>query len=175
MHLIENKNIFKHQQSNNFIIKQKGGQTMTNKKGMSDVVTTLIIILLVIAAIGIIWVVVKPFISGGAQQFDVKSKCLNVDVQPVMAKCDATGLCDVTVRRNAGGDDFSGIKMIFYDANLATYSNESVGVIPVLETKLIEKIPTGKNVTKVEVAVYFNDASGNPTYCDASSSYTLPA
>ena len=44
---------------------------MTNKKGMSDVVTTLIIILLVIAAIGIIWVVVKPFISGGAQQFDV--------------------------------------------------------------------------------------------------------
>jgi len=146
---------------------------MTSKKGMSDVVTTLIIILLVIAAIGIIWVVVKPFISGGAGQFDIKSKCLSVDVKPIMVRCNETGICDVTLKRSAGGEAISGVKIIYYDANLQTNSTISAGTIDEQMTKLVSGISTGLNVTKVEVAVYFNDASGKPTYCDAASSYTL--
>ena len=152
-----------------------------SKKGMSDVVTTLIIILLVIAAIGIIWVVVRPFISGGTEQFDIKSGCLNVNLQIVKAICNSsTNLtnCTVTVKRADSGKEFniSGVYLIFTDANLATKRIEVPVNIPQLASVLVlpnneSGVSNTKNITKIEVVAYFNDKSGKPTYCDAASSY----
>jgi len=82
---------------------------MKNTKGLSGVITTLIIILLVIAAIGIIWAVVQPFIKGSGEKFDINTKCLNVGVEPTKLNC-AGGACNVTVKRSEGEEEIAGVK-----------------------------------------------------------------
>ncbi len=76
---------------------------MKKTKGLSTIVATLIIILLVLVAVGIIWVVVRNVIEGGAQQIQGSNDCLAVEVKPTKVLCQVSpgdagnnGTCDVT-------------------------------------------------------------------------------
>ncbi|MBU4308751.1 MAG: hypothetical protein KJ566_03070 [Nanoarchaeota archaeon] len=142
---------------------------MKNTKGLSGVITTLIIILLVIAAIGIIWAVVNPFIKDSGEEFDTTTKCLNVGVEPTKLSCE-DGICNVTVQRSAGEDEITGVKLIFYDTNEEnTYINTTSENIVKSAIKTYSFIDTAfTGVSKVEVAAYFTDASGNDASCQVS-------
>lgn len=146
-----------------------GSRTLPNsKKGLSTVVTTLIIILLVFISVGIIWVVIRNVIEGGIESIDYGSKCLEVNVKASQITCDI-GNCDVTLTREAGGEDIAGVKITIY--NSAGTNNsvvEYVGNIAQLGTVTPATFITGLtdvDTTKTKVVPYFEDGQGNEVIC----------
>src|SRR3989344_4207194 len=90
---------------------------MNNKKGLSTVVATLIIILLVLIAVGILWVVLQNVFTQGAATVELSQKCLEVkiDVAGVVQTGVNTGIYDVSLRRNSGGETIGGVKLNFFN------------------------------------------------------------
>jgi len=84
---------------------------LKNKKGLSLIVTTLLIILLVLVAIGIIWFVVKNFLSEGAEGISFGRFSLDLEIKA--AFIDAENIT-INIKRNPGAGDFAGIKFIYY-------------------------------------------------------------
>jgi len=153
---------------------------MKNNKGLSTIVATLITILLVLVAVGIIWVVVRNVIEGGATQINSGAKCLDIDLKATKVLCSLnspndggnSGLCNATISRNAGGEEIGGVKLIFYnEAGETNYIHTEEGNVAPLETKTINLISTGiVNASKLEVVAYFLDDSGNSQLCATTSS-----
>jgi hypothetical protein len=157
----------------------KGGLMMKNKKGLSTIVATLIIILLVLVAVGIIWVVVRNVLEGGAGQITSGYECTNAVVKPTKVNCDIgdgdignDGRCDVTYTRSAGGEEIGGIKIILTNAE-ENFIIDVPNNIPELATRTEDITSNLDNVTKVETAVYFVDDSGNEIICDPSGYMNL--
>ena len=146
-----------------------------NKRGMSAIVTTLIIILLVIVAIGIIWVVVKNVLTKGSGQIDLGAKCLNTEVIATKVLCNETGTCNVTYTRKSGDDEIGGIKILFTnDLGEQNHQEDISGNINTLNVKTEKNINTGIiNCSKVNIAVYYLDASGNEQLCSGTSEYNF--
>jgi hypothetical protein len=145
---------------------------MINKKGLSDVVTTLIIILLSLVAIGIIWIVVNNVLEGGAETTEINAKCLQVDIKANAANCTVGGVCNVTYKRNAGGEDIDGIAVIL--SNGVSSSQEKIaGNLKPLDTKTLTDFATELSPipNTVEIAAYFIDKSGNEQMCAPGSAF----
>ena len=147
---------------------------MKNKRGLSLVITTLIIILLVLVAIGIIWVVIRGIIEGGVEQVGISTKCLDIDVRATAVDC-AGGDCNVTLTRKSGGEDIAGVKLIFSEAGGETnFVHPVPGNIATLASKTETDISTGLTTpNKIEVAVYFEDDSGNEQLCTIITKFSF--
>lgn len=143
-----------------------------DKKGLSEVVTTLIIILLVLVAIGIVWVVVNNVLQSGTQQTEISAKCLQVDIKATAAQCTAGGVCNVTYRRSAGGDDIDGIVVVLSNGQESNQT-QIAGNIEALATKTLTDFATGLSPVpnKAEIAAYFVDDSGNQQTCSTASTF----
>ena len=85
-----------------------------NKRGLSLIVTTLILVVLVLVAIGIIWYVIRNVISGGTEEIAIGKFLVDADIQNVDID-NSTNNVSLTVKRNPGRGDVSGMKFIFYD------------------------------------------------------------
>lgn len=152
---------------------------MENKRGLSAIVATLIIILLVLVAVGIIWVVVRNLIQEGAEQIDVSTKCMAVDVRavsvvPVVGEAESYS---VTLRRTAGGEALGGIKIVLFNdtANSGVLNkfNETATLLGELYTRT-EIVAAGiTNANKLEYTAYFIDESGNERLCSQTNPYTF--
>ena len=145
-----------------------------DKKGISIVVVSLIMVIIVLGAVSIVWLIVNDIVGGSSEQINLGTKCLEVDVKATKLDCTTPGVCDVTIERNPGGDAIGGVKLIFTNATGgANFVSDSSGDITELATKTVSAVTTGiANVNKVEVAVYFTDASGNEELCTATSSFS---
>lgn len=144
------------------------------KKGLSAVITTLIIILLVLVAVGIIWVVVRNVVEQGAQQIDINTKCVAVDVRAVSVTPVAgeSGNYSISLNRRAGGGDIGGVKLnVFNDTSSSGVLAFGVA-IEELDTRT-QKIETAgvTNANKVEFTVFFLDASGNEQLCTQTNTF----
>jgi flagellin-like protein len=145
-----------------------------NKKGLSAIVTTLLVILLVLVAVGIVWAVVRTVIQGGAGGIELGAKCLNIDLRASSVNCADPAACIVTLERTGTNtDEIAGVKFVFRDST----TPESSSVID--EAGNIEHL-VGKTATvnsgvtvpdKIEVTVYFEDASGNEQLCSQTTSF----
>jgi len=142
---------------------------MKNKKGVAGIILTIIMIVLVLAAAVIVWGIISNFLQTQTGEIDTSTKCLKIDIQTTKLLCSGVlnDVCDVTVSRDAKGDDIAGIKLVFTNASGETnYVHDVVGNIAPLETKTIPSISTGiTNVNKVDVVAYFTDVSGNELLC----------
>jgi flagellin-like protein len=147
-----------------------------DKRGLSAIIVTLIMILLVIVASGIIWVVIRNVVGEGTEQINVGTACLNVNVEATRvvntSVPGATEDYDVTLTKSAGRDDIGGVSLIFYNS---TGTSSDVVEIPVnielLATTTVNALGVQIiNANKVEVAVYFEDASGKKP-CSVSNSF----
>jgi len=85
------------------------------KRGLSTVLVALILILVSLAAVGIVWIVVRNLlqsetehVSSGLGQFT-----LSLELQNVVLK--SNGDINITVKRNAGAGDLTGINFIISD------------------------------------------------------------
>lgn len=146
---------------------------MKGKQGLDAVVTTLIIILLVLVAVGIIWVVVRNVVQQGAEQVDITSKCISVDLSAVSVNETAAGVYDVTLKRNAGGEAIGGVKISLFNAT------ENSGVIEFgaapneLETVTQAVNGTVTDANKLEYTAYFLDSSGNEQLCSQTGTFNF--
>ena len=140
---------------------------MLNKKELSNIITVLLFIVLALVAVGAIWTVVNNIIESGTEDINLKSKCLEVDVELVKSECTGPGVCNVTVTRNPGGDEIGGIKLILTnDLGETNYVYDVSGDIAFLETKTEFDIITGiANVSNVKITPYFKDEIGNEQLC----------
>ena len=143
------------------------------KKGLSAVVTTLIIILLVLVAVGIIWVVVRNVVETGAEQIDISTKCVAVDVRAVGVTpiVGEDGNYSVSLNRRAGGGEIGGLKVnLFNDTSSSGVVDFGVALAE-LETQTMN-IDTGgvTGATRLEFTVFFLDDSGNEQLCTQTNS-----
>ncbi|HUS49195.1 MAG TPA: hypothetical protein VMZ91_03470 [Candidatus Paceibacterota bacterium] len=130
------------------------------------------VILLIFIAIGIFWFVTRNVIEESTGQFELGSKCLSIDVSATAATC-VGGVCNVTYTRSAGGDAIDGIKLILSDGT-TSFEEDIEGDVGSLETKTEVGIDTNITApTSVEVAVYFEDASGTKQLCTQTNVFNF--
>ena len=144
---------------------------MENKQGMSAVVTTLIIILLAIVALGIIWVVVKNVIQGGAEQVEWAEKCRSVEITAVKIEASGANSDDYTVtlsRIGAGEETIGGVKLVFSDGTDYSDVIEFGIAIEQLQTRTGNTtIATGvTNATELQITPYLIDDLGEEHLCE---------
>ena len=146
---------------------------MKNQKGLSLIISLLMVVLLIFVAIGIFWFVTRNVLEEGTEQFELGSKCLEVDVRATTASC-VDGVCNVTYTRKAGGDEIAGIKLVMSDGT-ESYTYDVPGNIEPLDTKTVTGVNDSAitNPTSVEVAVYFESASGEEQLCTQTNVFTL--
>ena len=148
---------------------------MENKRGLSAIVATLIIILLVLVAVGIIWIVVRNVIQEGAEQVDISTKCIAVDLRavsvvPVVGSPESYS---VTLRRVAGGEAIGGVKISLFNETANSGVLDGFLVLSELETRT-ETVAAGiTNANRLEYTVYFLDDSGNERLCSQTNSYNF--
>jgi hypothetical protein len=149
-----------------------------NKKGLSTIVATLLIILLTLVAVGIIWVVVRNVITGGAGQVNTGAMCINANVAASneVHYANATHtLYNITLSRQGGTNDvFGGVKLVFGDAgDTASYVVDIPGNMDPLSTvtQNLVAVPLSSLAApaKVNVFVYFLDDSGAKQLCTNSN------
>lgn len=146
---------------------------LLEKKGVSEILITVIMVGLVLVAIGVVWAVISNLVGSQTDEVTINSDCLTIDLRPTLANCSA-GTCDVLIKRNAGGDDFAGVKLVFYYANGTSIIKESSGNIDPLAT--VKKQVTGvdnNTAERVEVSAYFLNDVGEEQVCSQSSSVTI--
>jgi len=151
-------------------------RTMKNKRGLSAIVATLIIILLVLVAVGIIWVVVRNVIQEGAEQVEISTKCIAIDLRAVSV-APVAGSPEsyfVTLKRFAGGEAIGGVKIALFNetANSGVLDGLFL-VLPQLETETETVAAAITNASRLEYTVYFIDASGNERLCPQTNSYSF--
>jgi len=88
-----------------------------NKKALSPVVTTVLIIIIAIAAVLILWSVLKPSIKDTAGALE--SGCINLDLE--VTSCTAGDTGNVNIIRNAGQGEVASLKIVI---------NEGASVAP---------------------------------------------
>jgi len=136
-----------------------------DKKGLSAVVTTLILILLVLVAVGIIWVVIRAVVETGTGTIDYTAKCLRVDLRATVVNNTAGTNYDVTLKRESGGDDINGVKIVFSNDTDSSSVIDSLGNIETLATVTRNVNGEISNANKVEVTPYFLDDAGEEHLC----------
>ena len=142
-----------------------------DNRGISTIVATLLIVLLVIIAVGLVWFVIRGALESGAGATGLGAKCLELNIEATKVTCTGAGVCNATIKRQAGGDAIAGVKLVFAnDENSFTHNiNES---ITELQTKTESGVVTAiANVTKVDIVPYFEDESGNEQLCSAVSTF----
>lgn len=145
---------------------------MKNQKGLSLIVSLLMVILLIFVAIGIFWFVTRNVLQEGAGQFELSSKCLEVDISATSAVCWGD-LCNVTLYRKPGGDAIEGVRLVLTDGT-SSYQQNVSGNMASAETKTETSIDTGLTApNKVDVVVYFKDSAGKEQACPQPTSYSF--
>ncbi|MCX6749173.1 MAG: hypothetical protein NTW17_00305 [Candidatus Pacearchaeota archaeon] len=148
---------------------------MENTRGLSAIVATLIIILLTLVAVGIIWVVIRNVVQGGAEQIDISTKCVAVSLEAVSVNETSPGVYAVTLHRNAGGDEIGGVKVAVFNAT----DNSGVvdfGTLTALQTKTVPITTPGSATAdgnKIEYTPFFIDASGNEQLCTQTQTFNF--
>ncbi len=146
------------------------------KKGLSTIVATLIVVLLVFVAVGILWVVLRNFISGGAEQISLGKLTLNMQIENVQYINDAN--ISVKVKRNTGAGNFTGINFVIYDSS--GDNNEVVRVDNVMMNELDEQtfsltlgVVNASEISKVEIVPVFTLESGKESLGDVKDTLVL--
>lgn len=154
---------------------------MGNKRGLSGVITTLIIILLVIAAIGIIWAVVNPFIRESSEEISLAKFTLDLSI--TQASVDTgTETVSVGVKRGQGEGDLVGLKFVMWDGSNSVVAEKSSTLAQQeMETYYITAsdiedgwglvVPSG--IIEVSVAPVYATTSGTAVTGEIADTYII--
>jgi len=138
---------------------KRGSITEGDKKGLSTIVATLIIILLTLVAVGIIWVVIRNVVEGGAGQIELSQKCLAVELSAVTVNETSSGIYDVTLRRGTGNQE---------DIGVGDFGElDALGTV----TNTVDTNATLTGGDKIEFTAFFQGASGEEQLCSQTKSF----
>ncbi len=111
---------------------------MKKRKAASNIITTILLILLAIIALIILYNILLPILQSSAKQINAKKFSVQLDIRDV--KLWVTGGASIKVRRNPIIARLDSIKIIFHEANGASYilNLDNITRIPSpIETKTI--------------------------------------
>jgi hypothetical protein len=139
-----------------------------NKRGVSGVVVTILFILLALAAVLIVWGLVRSQVTSAGSQIEVASSCLKLSLEAT--KCESNGAgYDVLVKRGAGAptNEPSGMKIVFEAADGTTEVIDSSIVPGELETA---NNPLTPSIIPAYVSVsgVFTTGEGKEGICEPS-------
>ena len=135
------------------------------KRGLSAIVTTLMFILLAFVAVGIIWGLVSNIVEKGAEQVDLSSKCLEIDLRITQTECDSLGVCNVTVERKDSGEEIAGVILKFTNSTDSSLFSMVGNIIP-LDKKTYRDLDSGMtNRDSIVPIPYFKDELGKDVPC----------
>ncbi|MDD5699926.1 MAG: hypothetical protein PHH00_01900 [Candidatus Nanoarchaeia archaeon] len=146
---------------------------MKNRKGISSIIATLILLLLTIVLVGIVWAVVSGIVKTSTEGATSGTQCFNSAVDITSASCTKAGVCNLTVQRTLGTDVLGGLRAVFLDKDGVGNVTDIEGDLQTLGTaRLVSKNMGIKNVSEVDVAIYFTDTAGNKNVCSSPTKYT---
>ena len=134
-------------------------------KGQAQVIATVLIILLVLAAVVIVWQVVRNATTEGTEQIEGGTECLSIGLEILSADAVAN---IVTVKRNAGSGDLAKIKVLVGGSSIKDYD---VTLLP-LETEVID-ITTDHDLVSgeaIEIAAILDSGK----ICNVADTFTTP-
>ena len=108
---------------------------MRDKRGLSEVVTAILIVLLAVAAVIIVWYVVRPMIERSGEQAEAQTECIGLDLSVVSASKVANVISVVTRR---GTDDIEGNSLIVTATCADGNSKTGTATIESLETRSVQ-------------------------------------
>ena len=156
-------------------------RNISNKKGLSTVVTTLIIILLVLVAIGLLWVVIRPLLEGGAGSIESQTNCLEIDMEiaSVTGPCGLADCQNIVVKRNVGGGAIDGIRATVTGTgnggNTVSDFDDINGNLGELTSKTIAVIYSFEiTPQQVTIAPYFINDEGEKVLCPVADTVNAP-
>jgi len=143
------------------------------KKGLSTIVATLLIIMLVLVAIGIIWVVIKNVIKGGTEQVSLGKFTVDMEI----SKADKINYSNinVTVKRNPGEGELSGIIFITSDKDNSETTRYNISINELEEKKfqiILHEINTS-TVEKISITPIFMRDSGKELIGNIADEYVF--
>ena len=155
---------------------KRGSITEGDKKGLSTIVATLIIILLTLVAVGIIWVVIRNVVEGGAGQIELSQKCLAVELSAVTVNETSSGIYDVTLRRGTGNQEDIGVKVNVFQGTATSSGVLAWGDFGELDalgtvTNAVDTNATLTGGDKIEFTAFFQGASGEEQLCSQTKSF----
>jgi hypothetical protein len=144
----------------------------SNNKGLSTVITTIIIVLLVLVAIGILWAVIGKMLQENAENIDLTSRCLNINIKATKLINIGPEDYNLTISRTGSGKENVGIKIRFFNDTTNSEIMDFEQTFSPLSINTHRFVNTGViNVNKVEITAYFKDESGTELICPQSTSY----
>lgn len=143
-----------------------------NKRGLSAVIATLVIILLALVSTGIVWVVVKGIISGGAEGISLGGFTKDLVIKSVQV---GENNVSIDIKRDSTEGNLIRIKFVFENGTNSEIIEKEVS-IEILEQKTIifnnyELSLT--NITKISVAPIYLSESGEEIEKDVTDSFRL--
>jgi hypothetical protein len=119
---------------------------------------------------------VRNLITGGSDQLDLTSKCIDISVTPTKVVHEGN-VYNVTLLRGGQGaeETIGGVRLVFSD-NLSesNFIYDVPGNIGPLGVKTISaNVQDISNPNKVDVVVYFLDKSGVQQYCQGAESFAF--
>jgi len=138
---------------------------MFSKRGLSNIVATVLIVLLVLAAVVLVWNVIKPAIESTGESIDIRSECLLIDLKPTKCVNNSQTSADVKVQLLQGSPNKITAILEFTDGSSATNTGSPPSQ---LATTVINVpfSPSTKVITTASVAAIITDSEGNDQICD---------
>ncbi|MDO8459537.1 MAG: hypothetical protein Q7S74_00355 [Nanoarchaeota archaeon] len=130
------------------------------KRGMSNTVAIILLIFTALAAIIIIWAVVKTIVTNTAISIEQESQLvlLNVEIIKPSTTINSTNDIILTIKRKQGGNvTISGVIIILEDGkgNIARIENRTLGSFETLQTILITILHDTHNLANVtKISIY---------------------
>ena len=120
-----------------------------NKGGLSDLIATVLIVLLALGAVALIWGFLKPAFERTGSQIDLRTRCLNIEVEPTQCTYNSiTNVSTVTVKL-VGGEASQVYAVVQYADNKANATRADAP--PVLATTNIIIAPPTDSSKQQEV------------------------
>lgn len=144
---------------------------MFNRKGLSDVVSTVLIILLAVAAVSVIWFVIRPMLQNSGDEVQKGAICLSNKVEPLscVKVVNATSFgYNVAYRASLSEEGIvlnkTNVNLIFEDGSSVTVTG--VGEMNSGDSTSIA-ISASKNATRVQMVGEFILKSGELRQCSS--------
>ena len=115
----------------------KNKKYLKSKRAQSQIITTVLIILLVLAAIVIVWNVVKFTIGESTEKVELSQALvtLNLDLESAYISDDGQ-IIKASVKRGTSGGEIDGIKFILEDSNPIIKLSKSMNIYQFTRTRL---------------------------------------
>lgn len=136
------------------------------KRGLSDLVATVLIVLLALAAVMLVWGFLKPAFERTGSQIDLRSQCIDIEVEPTACTYDSNNTAVVTVKV-LSGEPTQVYAAVEFDDNTANANR--VTAPPMLATKAVTvvNVSAGAPVT-AKAAGVVTDTQNNYEICTES-------